>query len=253
MRKPIVAGNWKMNGTKQSAQELLTIIKDKAGDVSHLDVLVFPPYLFLEQTESILSGSTIGWGAQNLDAHENGAFTGEISASMLTDFGCQYVLVGHSERRTLYNEDNDLVVEKYHAARNAGLVPIFCVGESQQERELGKTYEVLKDQLSGLLSAQQGVETLKNAVIAYEPVWAIGTGLTASPEMAQEVHEKIRFWVNETDKTVADGLRILYGGSVKPDNAEALFNMPDIDGGLIGGASLKAQEFLEIVTSCSNS
>lgn len=252
MRRPIVAGNWKMNGTKHTVTELLLALKEGVVDISDVEVVVIPSYILLYHAEHILSGSSITWGAQDVDIHPNGAYTGGVSAGMLRDFGCKYVLVGHSERRALYYESNELTVKKYHIAIAGGLSPIFCVGETLNEREKGKTYDVLRAQLSGILSSQGSVASLKNAVIAYEPVWAIGTGLTASPEMAQDVHEKIRSWVSECDKSIADGLRILYGGSVKSDNAKSLFAMPDIDGGLIGGASLKAHDFLEIVTSCNN-
>ncbi|MDF3054754.1 MAG: triosephosphate isomerase [Gammaproteobacteria bacterium] len=252
MRKPMVAGNWKMNGTKQSVGELLAALKEQITHVSDVEVAVFPPYVLLGQVEQLLAGSLVSWGAQNLDIHTEGAYTGEISAHMLKDFGCTYVLVGHSERRALYHESNELTVEKYRVAIAAGLSPIFCIGETFEERKKEKTYEVLSAQLLGILSSQENLASLKNAVIAYEPVWAIGTGLTASPEMAQDVHQKIRFWVAERDKHIADGLRILYGGSVKSDNAKSLFAMPDVDGGLIGGASLKAHDFLGIVKSCSS-
>jgi triosephosphate isomerase len=242
-----------MNGSRYTVTELLLSIREGVKKVGpNVEVMIFPPYILLSHSELVLVQSPVALGAQDVDIHPDGAYTGAISAAMLREFACKYVLVGHSERRALYHESNERVVKKYQVAIAAGLSPIFCVGETLEEREAGKTYDILKAQLRGILSSQENLTSLKNAVIAYEPVWAIGTGLTASPEMAQDVHHEIRSWVGERDKTVADGLRILYGGSVKSDNAKSLFAMPDIDGGLIGGASLKAHDFLEIVTSCNN-
>jgi triosephosphate isomerase len=196
-------------------------------------------------TQAELAGTVISWGGQNLSAEQSGAFTGEVAASMLTDFGCKYVIVGHSERRTLYGEDDSQVARKYAAARAAGLKPILCVGETLEERERGVTEEVVARQLDAVINLE-GVSALADGVIAYEPVWAIGTGVTATPEQAQEVHAFIRKRVGSRDMDVADNLRILYGGSMKPDNAAELIAKPDIDGGLIGGASLKAADFLAI-------
>jgi len=252
MRKPLIAGNWKMHGSKASVQALLDNIVQGSGHIVNAELAVFPPYVFLEQTENVLANTKINWGAQNIAIEPSGAFTGEISAGMLRDFGCHYVLVGHSERRTLYNETNEIVAAKYQVAIVAGLHPIVCVGETLQQREEGLTYQVLKAQLDAIFALDKEIVNLQQAVIAYEPVWAIGTGLTATPEMAQEVHAQIRLWIAEYDKTIAQNLRILYGGSVKRDNAAALLAMPDIDGGLIGGASLNAVEFLDIADSCNN-
>ena len=208
-------------------------------------VAVFVPFPYLAQAQAALTGGPLAWGAQNLSEKASGAFTGEVSAAMLKDFGCQYVLVGHSERRALYGESDALVAEKFAAALAAGLRPVLCVGETLAERESGKTAEVVAKQMAAVLD-RVGVAALANAVVAYEPVWAIGTGKTATSEQAQEVHAAIRAQVAALDTKVAEGVQILYGGSVKPSNAEELFGMPDIDGGLIGGASLVAADFLAI-------
>lgn len=249
MRKYIIAGNWKMNGSKASVQALLDGIKNGAKNIANIDWIVFPPYPFLQQAENSLKGSNVYWGAQNLSDKPSGAYTGEVSAQMLKDFGCKYVLVGHSERRILFGENDDLLAAKFVTALNAELTPIFCVGETLTERENNLTQKVVARQINAILS--HGVARLKKAVIAYEPVWAIGTGVTASPEQAQEVHQAIRAQIAEHDADIAQKLQILYGGSVKPDNAQTLFAMPDIDGGLIGGASLKANDFLEIGKLCN--
>ena len=246
MRKPIVAGNWKMNGSQQQVKALLTGIESGFKESGAVELIIFPPYVYLAQTEKALTGSAVKWGAQNVSAESAGAFTGEVSATMLQDFNCTYVLVGHSERRQLYGEDDAIVAAKFFAAIQAGLVPILCVGETLDERNNKATFAVIGRQIDVVLTLEGGVEALKQAVVAYEPVWAIGTGLSATPEQAQEVHQFIRGRVEKYQKTVAKSLRILYGGSVKSSNAQALFTMPDIDGGLIGGASLDAKEFLEI-------
>jgi triosephosphate isomerase (TIM) len=250
MRKPLVAGNWKMNGSLESIRTLLAGIKSGISDVQNAEVAVCPPYVYLAETEKLLQGSGIGWGGQDLSTESSGAFTGEIAVSMLQDFGCQYVIVGHSERRTYHAESDELVAKKYAVARAAGLVPILCVGETLEERESGITEQVVARQLDALID-MEGVEALNDGIIAYEPVWAIGTGKTASPEQAQEVHAFIRGRVAEKSAEVADGVRILYGGSMKPDNAKELIGKPDIDGGLIGGASLKAEDFLGICTAAN--
>ncbi len=252
MRRPILAGNWKMNGSRESVPPLLKAIKKGADSLNNIELIVFPPYVFLEETARELAGSPIAWGAQNFNPHHNGAFTGEISAAMLLDFHCRYVLVGHSERRTLYGETDSVVATKYNAALNAGLYPIVCVGETLDERQAGITQQVISCQLGAIFASVAGVEGLQQAVVAYEPVWAIGTGLTADPNIAQEVHAQIREMVASYDKNIASELRILYGGSVKRENAANLFAMPDIDGGLIGGASLNEQEFLDIARHLSD-
>jgi triosephosphate isomerase len=245
MRQPLVAGNWKMNGSLTGVAELLDGIKAGMGDVRTAEVAVCPPFVFIPEVAARLQGTGIAWGGQNLSTHASGAYTGEVAASMLTDFGCKYVIVGHSERRTLYGEDDAVVAEKFEVARKAGLVPIFCVGETLEEREANATEAVVARQLDAVLE-RFGAQVLGAGVIAYEPVWAIGTGRTATPEQAQDVHAFIRGRVAAKDAKVAAGVRILYGGSMKPDNATELMAKADIDGGLIGGASLKASDFLAI-------
>lgn len=252
MRRPLVAGNWKMHGTRASVASLLDGIQSGIAGVGHCEVAVCPPYVFLPQVQTQLKGSKIAWGAQNLSQEKSGAFTGEISAEMLVEAGCTCVIVGHSERRALYGESDALVAKKYSAALAAGLTPILCVGELLEERESGATEAVVARQLDAVLSTS-GAASLARAVIAYEPVWAIGTGHTASPQQAQDVHAFIRARVRSHDAKVADGVRILYGGSVKGSNATEIFKMADVDGGLIGGASLKADEFLAICQAAGSS
>ena len=246
MRKPLVAGNWKMNGSRESAQSLIAGIKDGLGVDAPAEVAICPPFVYLSEVGSLLSGSNITLGAQNVSQRGNGAYTGEISTGMLLDVGCKYVILGHSERRALYGETDTLVAEKVIAINAAGLKPILCVGELLEERESGKTEEVVARQLDVLLNSVEGLTALQNTVIAYEPVWAIGTGMTATPEQAQDVHAFIRQRVAAKDTALAQKVRILYGGSVKGNNAPELFAKPDIDGGLIGGASLQVEEFLAI-------
>jgi len=252
MRKPLVAGNWKMNGSLESVRELLTGIRDGSGGIDKCEVAVCPPYIFIPQTQTELKGTKVPWGGQNLSTEKSGAFTGEVAASMLLDFGCTYVIVGHSERRTLYGEDDALVAKKYAVARAAGLKPILCVGETLEEREQGVTEEVVARQLDAVIELE-GVKALDDGVIAYEPVWAIGTGKTATPEQAQEVHAFIRKRIADQDAGVAEKVRIQYGGSMKPDNAAELMAKLDIDGGLIGGASLKIKDFLDICKAANDS
>lgn len=245
MRQPLVAGNWKMNGSLASVGDLLAGIRAGISEVRVAETAVCPPFPYLALVQAALSGSTIHWGGQNLSTETVGAFTGEVAGYMLRDFGCTYVIVGHSERRTLYGEDDVVVARKFAVARAAGLRPILCVGETLAERERGVTREVVARQVDAVINLE-GAAALGEGVIAYEPVWAIGTGVTATPEQAQEVHAFIRKRVAERDLDVADGLRILYGGSMKPENARDLLSKRDIDGGLIGGASLKAEDFLAI-------
>lgn len=244
MRRKFVAGNWKMHGNLVDNDALLTGILAGIGEVK-AEVAVCVPFPYLAQAKARLAGSKVAWGAQNLSQHAKGAYTGEVSALMLNDFECKYVIVGHSERRALYGESDAIVAEKYAAAQTAGLVPILCVGETLEEREAGITEQVVGRQLDAVLN-KSGVISLANAVIAYEPVWAIGTGKTATPEQAQAVHAFIRAKIRALDPEVAEHLVIQYGGSVKASNAAELFAQPDIDGGLIGGASLNAEEFLAI-------
>ena len=243
MRKKLVAGNWKMNGSYRSNSVLLAEIVASIDRVS-CDVLLCVPYPYLAQVGGVISGKLM-LGAQNLSEFSSGAYTGEVSASMLVDVGCAYVLVGHSERRTLFAESAVIAANKCSAALAQGLRPIVCVGESLTDRESGQTETVIQNQLLPVLNALD-VSGLRQLVVAYEPIWAIGTGKTARPGEVQAVHAFIRNLVAKYDQGVADGLRILYGGSVKPDSAQELFAQPDVDGGLIGGASLVAGDFLAI-------
>ncbi len=245
MRQPLVAGNWKMNGSRASVATLLDGLKAGVGEVRNAEMAVCPPFIYIPQVQEALRGTAISWGGQDISTEASGAFTGEISAAMLLDFGCTYAIVGHSERRTLHGESDELVAKKFAVARAAGLKPILCIGETLEEREQGITEQVCARQLDAVIELE-GVAALADSVIAYEPVWAIGTGKVASPEQAQDVHAFIRGRIAALDGAVAEGLRILYGGSMKPGNAAELLAKPDIDGGLIGGASLKAEDFLGI-------
>lgn len=234
-----------MNGGLKSNQQLLQDVVAGAAGLNGVTVAVCVPFPYLAQAQSALSGTAVAWGAQNLSEQAQGAFTGEVSASMLQDFACRYVLVGHSERRSIYGESDAVVAEKFAAALAAGLRPVLCVGETLAQREAGQTVDVVSAQIDAVLK-RVGVAAFANAVVAYEPVWAIGTGRTATSEQAQEVHAAIRAQIAQADAGVAGGLQILYGGSMKPSNAAELLGMPDIDGGLIGGASLVAADFLAI-------
>ena len=250
MRNFLVAGNWKMHGDDASNRELVAGIIEGAPAADNVSLLVCPPFPYLASVASQLQGSAVELGAQNVSEHEAGAYTGEVAPAMLRDVGCRYVIVGHSERRALYGESSVQVAEKMAAALGAGLVPILCVGEMLEEREAGRTEEVVGKQLAAALE-RNGIAAFKGSVIAYEPVWAIGTGKTATPEQAQDVHRYIRSVLAEQDAPVAETVQILYGGSVKGDNAAGLFAMPDIDGGLIGGASLKPADFLAIARAAA--
>jgi triosephosphate isomerase (TIM) len=245
MRRPFVAGNWKMHGSRAENAQLLDGLLQGLPAQASADIAVCPPYVYLWETARLLKSSVVDLGAQSVCTEAVGAFTGEVSAGMLKDVGCTYVIVGHSERRAIYREDDALVARKFLAAQSQRLVPILCVGETLEERERGNTKQVVQRQLSAVLDVA-GVGSLAHAVIAYEPVWAIGTGKTATPEQAQEVHAYIRADIAGRDAKIAAGVRVLYGGSVKATNAREIFAMPDVDGGLIGGASLKADEFLKI-------
>jgi triosephosphate isomerase len=244
-RRPIVAGNWKMNGSLAESATLLAGIKQGLGTVKKAQVVVCPPFILIPLAARELAGTAAAWGGQNLDIHKSGAYTGEVSGPMLKDSGCAYVIVGHSERRALFGENDQIVAEKFKAAQDAGLTPILCVGELLAEREANQTEAVVARQLDAVQNLV-GIGALAKSVIAYEPVWAIGTGKTASPQQAQEVHRFIRARLAAKDAKLADGLCILYGGSMKGSNAKELISQPDIDGGLIGGASLNAEEFLTI-------
>lgn len=243
-RQKLVVGNWKMYGSLAVNLSLLHGLRSGSASVA-AELGVCVPFPYLAQTRAALAGSVVAWGAQNVSEHAQGAFTGEVSTAMLGDFGCRYVIVGHSERRSLYGESSDLVAAKFEAVRRARLTPILCVGETLAQREAGITAEVVAEQLDAVMT-RCGVGSLAQAVVAYEPVWAIGTGRTATPEQAQHCHAAIRGRVAARDANVAASLQILYGGSVKPGNARELFAQPDIDGGLIGGASLVAGDFLAI-------
>ncbi|WP_231422622.1 triose-phosphate isomerase [Pseudomonas sp. Leaf59] len=251
MRRTMVAGNWKMHGTRASVAELIDGLRELAlpGGV---DVAVFPPLLHVSQVVDGLKGTSIQVGAQNSAVEPGqGALTGEVAPSQLVDAGCTYVLVGHSERRQLMGESDQMLNRKFAAAQASGLIPVLCVGETLEQRESGKTIEVVSRQLDSIID-ELGVDAFASAVIAYEPVWAIGTGLTATPQQAQDVHAAIRAQLAEKNSEVAQGVRLLYGGSVKAANAVELFGMPDIDGGLIGGASLNADEFGAICRAAGN-
>lgn len=248
MRQPLVAGNWKMNGSLDSINTLVEGIKAGLGEVKTAEVAVCPPFVYIPQVVQMLSGTAVSVGSQDVSDEESGAFTGEVAGPMLRDVGCTYAIVGHSERRSIYGESDEFTARKFAAARRFGLTPILCVGELLEEREAGTTETVVGRQLDAVIELE-GIAALGEAVIAYEPVWAIGTGRTASPEQAQEVHAFIRNKLAGLDAGVADKVRILYGGSVKAANAAELFAMADIDGGLIGGASLQAGEFLGICTA----
>ena len=247
MRKPLVMGNWKLNGTKESVTALVNALKapaDKAA--AKVDVAVCAPAVFIGMVEDLASGSKLQWGSEDCDVHTKGAFTGENSPTMLREFGCTYAIVGHSERREYHKESNECVAAKYKAAQENGLIPVLCVGESEAEFDAGRTMDIVRAELKAVIDLC-GIESFKNAVIAYEPIWAIGTGKTATPEIAEKVHADIRAYLASFDAEVAAGVRILYGGSCNAKTAPDLFKQRDIDGGLVGGASLKAPDFTAII------
>lgn len=245
MRGKLVAGNWKSNGNLAANRRLLDQVGAQASRLRGVECAVCVPYPYLFQVQQVLTGGAVTWGGQDVSQFEAGAFTGAVTAAMLLEFGCRYALVGHSERRSVFGESDAVVAAKFDAAIKAGLTPILCVGETLQERETGVTETVVGRQLDAVVS-KSGVDALAKAVVAYEPVWAIGTGKNATPEQAQAVHSFIRNRVAAGGAGVAAKLKILYGGSVKAANAAQLFGQPDIDGGLIGGASLVAEEFMAI-------
>ena len=245
MRRILVAGNWKMHGSQAMIRDLLGAIVAGAEGRDDVDLAVFPPFPYLPLVRQLAEGSAVAWGGQTLNPHPRGAHTGEVSASMLLDLGCRYVLVGHSERRSLYGESDVDVAVRFEAALEAGLHPVLCVGETLEEREAGATEAVVARQIDAVLD-RQGISGFAGATIAYEPVWAIGTGKTATPDQAQSVHQFIRDKLAAQDDTISGQLRILYGGSVNSSNAADLFAREDIDGGLVGGASLDAESFLAI-------
>jgi triosephosphate isomerase len=246
-RRKLVAGNWKMNGTRVSAQSLVDAVDaaQLSGETGEVDIAVFPPFVYLGELSARYAKSRIAFGAQDVSEHMQGAFTGEIAATMVRDIGATHTLIGHSERRQYHAENNERVARKFAQALAADLVPVLCVGETLEQREAGKTEEIVAAQLDAVLT-QSGIAAFSQAIIAYEPVWAIGTGRTATPGQAQEVHAFIRGKLAKIDAIIGGSTRILYGGSVKPGNAAELFAKADIDGGLIGGASLVASEFLAI-------
>lgn len=245
MRQPLVAGNWKMNGSLDSIKTLVEGIKAGLGDVKSAEVAVCPPFVYLAMVADMFAGTAVAVGSQDNSDQDSGAYTGEVAADMIKEVGCKYAIVGHSERRSLYGESDEFTARKFAAAQKHGLIPILCVGELLEEREQGITEQVVGRQLDAVIDLV-GIAALANSVIAYEPVWAIGTGKTATPEQAQEVHAFIRQKLAALDAGVAENIQILYGGSMKPGNAVELIGQPDIDGGLIGGASLVADDFLAI-------
>lgn len=247
MRQTIVMGNWKMNGLTEKVKSLISDVSRETNSTS-TNVVVIPPYPYLALVRSLLVNTPICLGAQSVSEFQQGAYTGEISADMLADVGCQYVLVGHSERRQLFAEDNATVARKFKQAVEYGLTPVLCIGETLEAREQNKTIQIVVSQIQAVIDLC-GIEALNQSVIAYEPVWAIGTGKTATPEQAQAVHQAIRGWLTEKNLEIGQQIRILYGGSVNGSNAQSIFSMPDVDGGLIGGASLKAHEFVTICHS----
>ena len=251
MREILVAGNWKMNSSTSASDELVDGIVAGVPAGSGFQLLVCPPFPYLASVAARVAGSAVKLGAQNVSEHDAGAYTGEVAPSMLRDIGCEFVIVGHSERRAMYGESSADVAAKFQSAQAAGLTPILCIGETLTEREQGSTEAVVDEQLGAVIDAA-GIAAFGAAVIAYEPVWAIGTGMTATPEQAQDVHQHIRGQLEAKDSAVAAGVQILYGGSMKGDNAAGLLAMPDIDGGLIGGASLKAGDFLAIAAAAAS-
>lgn len=245
MRRRLIVANWKMHGTLASISALLASVKRDLPLSDLYDVVFCPSHIYIPAVAEALSESSICWGGQDCAAEHEGAFTGEVAANMLADLGCQFVIVGHSERRALYGESDDVVANKFVQAQLAELTPVLCVGETLQQRHSGETLGVVESQLQAVIE-RSGVDSFAGAVVAYEPVWAIGTGETATPQQAQEVHAHLRKYIGAINADIASNLRILYGGSVKANNAEALFAQSDIDGGLVGGASLDAGEFVAI-------
>ncbi|RIY31533.1 triose-phosphate isomerase [Psittacicella melopsittaci] len=249
-RRPLVMGNWKLNGSKAFTTELLTALKAELADNPACDVAVATPALYLAQATDLVAGSQIKTGAQNVDVHVSGAYTGETSIEQLKDCGATYVIIGHSERRQYHHESDAYIAEKFAVIKNAGLVPVLCIGETEEENANGQTFDVVSRQIDAVINAH-GIAAFNGAVIAYEPVWAIGTGKTATPEQAQNVHQFIRNHLAKFDAAVAEQTILQYGGSVNDANAEALFGQPDIDGALVGGASLKAGAFAAIIKAAA--
>lgn len=250
MRQPLVAGNWKLNGSLDTIAELVSGVGNQLSAVKVAELAVCPPFIYLGYVQQLLDGVDISLGSQDCSDQESGAYTGEVAASMIKEFGCKYIIVGHSERRHIYGENNKIVAIKFEQVKKNNLVPILCVGETLQDREDGHTEVIIAKQLDAILE-RFGIEGFVGTVIAYEPVWAIGTGQTATPDQAQEVHEFIRNKLDALNKDIAANIRILYGGSMKPDNAKQLLEQNDIDGGLIGGAALKAEDFIAIAVAAN--
>lgn len=251
MRRALVAANWKMHGNRVFIKELVSgLMPALSGGVNGVDVVICPPFPYLQLVDTLISGVEVVLGAQDLSAHECGAYTGEVSGSMLSDFRVRYVIVGHSERRTLMAESDQVVASKFEAAQREGLIPVLCVGETLDERDQGGAEQVVARQLAAIVG-RCGISAFNRAVVAYEPVWAIGTGRSASVQQAQEMHAAIRRLIAQQNEEIAQSLQVIYGGSVSPDNAPELFAQPDIDGGLIGGASLNADLFVRICQSVS--
>ena len=250
MRRPVVAGNWKMHGSRAANGALLGELERRLQPEWPIDVVVFPPFVYLADAARLLDDGQIQLGAQDVCAEPGGAFTGQVGASMLKDVGCRYVIVGHSERRRLYHEDDALVARKFAAVLQVGLTPVLCIGETLEEHEAHQAERVVSRQIDAVM-AMNGIANFARGIVAYEPVWAIGTGRTASPQQAQTVHAFLRGRIAAHDAKIAEQLRILYGGSVKGGNAAELFAMPDVDGGLVGGASLSAEEFLQICAAAA--
>ena len=248
MRKPLVMGNWKLNGTKESVTSLVNALIEPANQAPTVEVAVCAPAIFIGMVEQLAKGSAIQYGSEDCDVHTSGAFTGENSPVMIKSTGANYVILGHSERRAYHNETNEVVAAKFKAAQEAGLVPVLCIGESLEQFEAGQTADVCKTQLKAVIDLC-GIKSFENAVIAYEPIWAIGTGKTATPEIAQNVHAQIRAFLASFDADTAAKVQVLYGGSCNAKTAPELFAQPDIDGGLVGGASLKPADFAAIINA----
>ncbi|WP_413736564.1 triose-phosphate isomerase [Sodalis sp. RH21] len=250
MRHPLVMGNWKLNGSKHLVNELIAALRKELSGVVGCGVAIAPPVVYLEQAKRQLAGSQLALGAQNVDTNLSGAFTGEVSADMLKDIGAKYIIIGHSERRTYHKESDEFIAEKFAVLKEAGLIPVLCIGESEAENEAGQTEAVCARQLDAVLKTL-GAKAFENTVVAYEPIWAIGTGKSATPAQAQAVHKFIRGHIAKHDSAIAEQVIIQYGGSVNAGNAAELFTQPDIDGALVGGASLKADAFAVIVKAAA--
>ena len=251
MRQSIVAANWKLNGSLDMATSLVSAINDHSQSLAGVDAILCPPYPYLSLVNNLITADNVFLGAQNVSQHASGAYTGEVSAKMVKEMGCGYVIVGHSERREYYGETDSIVAAKFIQIQSEGITPILCVGESLQQREQGVMKDTIVSQVKAVIN-DAGISSMSNAVLAYEPIWAIGTGKTATPDQAQEVHAIIRSVIADQSAEIAERLRILYGGSVKANNAADIFSQPDIDGGLIGGASLDADQFNAIVSAGAN-